>query len=140
MPTKTQIQLLQIARRQLGLEEQEYRFILKTAGKVESSKLLSQFGYENVMAAVEHRGFRTTGKPDDYWRNLVELRGRFASSRQVNEIERLRPLQRYEVPALCARFSQGRTPHASKLTPREAHAMIEMMKAAAERETPAPPA
>lgn len=54
------IALLHIARKQLGLSEEDYRAILLRCGGVESSADLDYFGFERVIAHMTALGFRST--------------------------------------------------------------------------------
>lgn len=139
MITNRQLQILHIARRTVErlsngtFDEAAYRTTLRSLGRVESSKDLDQQGFEDVMAYLESHGFTQDKSPADYWQNIVANRGRFASSRQVHEINRLARLQRYELPALCKRWSGGRCWTPSKLIPAEAYKLIEMLKSCVAR-------
>lgn len=61
--TAQQIKLLQIARRELGMEEQDYRNTLGIYGGVASSKQLDQAGFERIMARLKALGFTPQLKP-----------------------------------------------------------------------------
>lgn len=62
MPTipAKKIALLHVARKQLGLDEDSYRDILRRWGGVETSAELDAFGFEKVMIRMEGLGFRST--------------------------------------------------------------------------------
>lgn len=137
--TPSQIQTVQIARRQLHLDEADYRQILREVGKVSgenpSCKSLTNRSFEDVMAHFEHMGFRHVNKPEDYWRKKTFNRGIFSGSREVDLIERLsRQLPRYKLGGLCLRFSDGRVERPDQLSAKEAHQLIEMLKSAIARE------
>lgn len=137
--TKSQIILLQTARRQLSLDEADYRLILRNVAGVESSKDLDNVGLENVLAVFEDRGWQYTDHSTTYFRDKVEQRSRRADSRQVHLIEQLVLGTAYRLGGLCLRFSDGRTDQPEKLRPREAHCLIEMLKSARDRkDRPAP--
>jgi Protein of unknown function (DUF1018) len=129
MATPNQLRLVHIASRQLALNEPQYRAVLQNTAGVESAKELDNVGIEDVMAVFEDLGFRQTGEPEDYWRSKVQRRGAIANERLVRRIELSAASSRYCLPALCEKFSRGRTQVASKLTPQEAYQLIEMLKA-----------
>lgn len=61
--TPSQIKLLQVARRSLGLEEQDYRNVLGIYGGVGSAKALTQAGFDRVMTHLKRIGFEAELKP-----------------------------------------------------------------------------
>ncbi|MGB7158158.1 MAG: phage protein GemA/Gp16 family protein [Tepidisphaeraceae bacterium] len=134
--TSTQIQLVQIARRQLDLDEADYRQVLRDVGGVASCKQLTNEAMEDVMAHFEHMGFRMTGgKPADYWRQKTFNRGIFVDARQVHLIRELSAqIPRYTLPGMCLRFTHGRTDDVTKLSMKEAFNLHEMLKKAIARE------
>ena len=136
MLQKTQIQLIHIAKAQTGLSDAAYRTVLRSVGGVGSSKELSQGSFERVLAIFEQHGFIDAKHGAGYWQGKVDLAERFANARMIQKINELAatPGQRYALPALCGRFSQGRADHPSKLRPAEAWRLIEMLKAAIARE------
>jgi hypothetical protein len=134
MPTANQLKLIHIAARQLDLDDADYRLVLRNVAKVESAKELDNVSFEDVMACFEGAGFRMPKEAEDYWRNKVALRSRFATSREVFEIRRLAEKVMYDLPGLCRKFSAGRTWEPSKLSRDEASKLIEMLKACATRE------
>jgi hypothetical protein len=131
--TNLQLKILHIARREIGIDEPDWRTILRSIGHVQSSKDLTNSDFEDVMAYLEGRGYRQPGKPADYWRQTIDARGTAADRRQVFLIEQLIPSSGYELAGLCHRFSDGRTDDVSHLRPREAHGLIEMLKAVGKR-------
>lgn len=134
MPTPRQLQLVHVAARRVNLEAPQYRMLLHNVAGVESAKDLDNATFEDVMAVLEDLGFR--GGPDaDYWRRKVRLRGMYSGPRMVHKIHALAADQRYQLPALCLRFSDHRTDEPEKLYPREAYNLIEMLKVAVDRET-----
>ena len=86
------------------------------------------------MAVIEDSGFRERDKPADYWRGIVRRRGTSCSPRMARKIFALGEESRYEIPALCLRFSGHRTAVVDELEPREAWNLIEMLKASNDRE------
>ena len=59
MPSRKQLALVHIAKKQLGLTEEGYRAILHQLGGVDSSKDLDQVGFELVMQYMVDLGFRS---------------------------------------------------------------------------------
>jgi len=137
MPTPLELKLIHMAYRQAGLEEEHYRMILRNVAGVESAKLLSQTDLENVMAVLEDSGFRHAGKPADYWRSKVALRGSICGERMVRKIEDLAAGQKYDLAGLCRRVSAERVARVDKLMPREAYQLIEALKAICARQAKA---
>ena len=129
MPTPLELRMIHLAYRQAGLDEEQYRMVLRSVAGVASAKELSQIDLENVMAVFEDSGFRHAGKPDDYWRMKVAMRGSFCGARMAHKIEGLAAGQKYDLAALCRRVSKDRVCRVDKLSPREGLAMIEMLKA-----------
>jgi hypothetical protein len=123
--TPAQIKILRTAVSRLGIEDGEYRLILRNLGHVDSCTRLTPEGFEDVMAHLEKRGFPA----GHYWRNKVENRGNFADSRQAWLIRKLAESSPYPLAALCKKFSAERTGEPSKLTPSEANRLVEMLKA-----------
>lgn len=136
MPTPLQIKLIHLAVSQAKLTKDQYRTVLRNSGGVESSKDLDQAGFEDCMAVIEDCGFRERDKPADYWRAKVIRRGHSAGERMVRKILALGQESRYEIPALCLRFSGQRTSVVEELGPREAWMLIEMLKASNARNEP----
>lgn len=137
MLSKSQIQLIHIAKHQAGLNDEAYRTVLRSVGGVKSSKELSQGDYERVMAIFEQHGFIDARHGAGYWGRKTERAELFANERTVRKIEELAatPGQRYALPALCRQFSQGSTEQPAKLRPGEAWKLVEMLKAAIDRES-----
>ena len=134
MLTALELKFVHIAYRQAGLDEEQYRMVLRSVAGVASAKELNQTGMENVMAVFEDSGFRHAGKPDDYWRMKVALRGSYCGARMAHKIEGLAAGQKYDLAGLCRRVSKDRVCRVDKLSPREGLAMIEMLKAICRRE------
>lgn len=64
--TAAQIKLLQVARREVGLGEEEYRNVLGLYGGVESAKKLTQKGFEKVMKFLTVScGFEVKRRPKE---------------------------------------------------------------------------
>ena len=129
MSTPLELKLVHLAYRQAGLDEEQYRMVLRNVAGTESAKSLSQVDLENVMAVLEDSGFRHAGKSPDYWRSKVALRGSFCGERMVRKIEGLAAQQKYDLAGLCRRVSDDRVARVDKLMPREAHRLIEALKA-----------
>lgn len=75
---RKQLSLIHVAKAQLGMEEEDYRALLKRFGGVESSKDLDHAGFLRVVDAFTRLGFRS----DFSKRNFGE-RACMASPRQV---------------------------------------------------------
>jgi membrane peptidoglycan carboxypeptidase len=154
-----QLQLLHIAARQVGLIEPgaggdaRWRLLLENVAGVTSAKDLDNVTFEDVMAVLEDFGFSNARQrhidrggfmgmsgsaghaQSTYWRDKVAARGRQANARFVHKIRELAAkCPRYPLANLCMKFSNRRTEHPDKLTPREAWELIEMLKAAVVRE------
>jgi hypothetical protein len=143
MPTPQQLRIIHAAARHTGLIDAEsdatrYRLLLKNVADVETSKALTQAGFEDVMAVMEDMGYRHHHAGETYWRDKVGARGSTCGERMLFKIEQLAARSRYELTALVLRHSGNRTERAAELLPREAWNLIEMLKAAAAREAPAP--
>ncbi len=137
MPTPLELKLIHLAYRQAGLDEAQYHLILRNVAGVESAKELTQTSLEDVMATLEDSGFRHAGKPADYWRSKVAMRGSFCGARMEGKIKALAAQQTYDLPGLCRRFSDDRVARVDKLMPREAHRLIEALKAICARQASA---
>jgi hypothetical protein len=132
--TKSQIILLQTARRAAGLaHDPDWRLVLKNVAGVASSKDLSNAAFEDVMAFLEERGFEHPAYGANHFTNKVQSRGCRADDRQAYLIEQLAQESHYRLPGLCMRFSDGRTEDPRKLTAAEASQLIEMLKAVKSR-------
>jgi len=82
--TPKQIALVHLAAKQLGLDNDLYRTILKVRGGVESAKDLDRDGFERVMAYFTAHGFRST-----WTKRTFGKRPGMASPEQVDIIRRL---------------------------------------------------
>jgi len=60
MITNSQKRLIHVARRQLGLDDEECRALLRRCAGVESSSDLDHSGFDAVMRGFLRRGFRST--------------------------------------------------------------------------------
>lgn len=58
--TPKQLGLLAVARKRLGLEEEDYRAILREVAGVESARDLDYIGFERVMVRFKQLGFEST--------------------------------------------------------------------------------
>jgi len=138
MIQRQQVQVLQIARRQVKLSEEQYRTLLRNIAGVESSRdqKFTQAAFEDVMAVLEDMGFKASFGSTSHFRDKVAKRGTACNERIVHKINELsRAQSRYPLSALCLRFSDGRTENAGKLRPYEGHNLIEMLKDVIERES-----
>lgn len=131
-----QVGLVKAAQKRSGLEDPEYRLLLRNVAKVDSSKDLSQIGFEDVMATLED----VAESDNYYWREIVESRGDRCTSRAAFLIKQLAGQpggDRYgNLATLCHAHSEGRVMIPDKLTPAEARKLIEMLKAVVGREHP----
>jgi phage gp16-like protein len=132
--TNLQLRTVHIAAKQVGLDDQSYRVLLRNVAGVASAKDLDNVTFEDVMATLEDLGYRDPRKDGDYWRGKVARRGSQVNERMLRKIISLAERQRYRLSALCRQFSGGRTERPDKLTPREAWNLIEMLKSAISRE------
>lgn len=81
---RKQLSLIHVAKAQLGLEDEDYRAILKRFGGVESSAKLEQPGFLRVMDAFTRLGFRS-----DFTKRNFGVRAAMASAKQVGMIRDL---------------------------------------------------
>lgn len=56
----SQLALIHVAKKELGLQEEDYRSILELYGGVNSAKHLTLEGFERVMGHLERLGFKST--------------------------------------------------------------------------------
>ena len=84
MPSRKQLALVHIAKKQLGLTEEAYRSILYHLGDVETSKDLDQVGFELVMQYMAALGFRS-----EFTDKFYGYRPGMATPAQVTLIRRL---------------------------------------------------
>ncbi len=84
MIAKSKIAVIQVARQQLGLSDDDYRNILRNCAGVASSKDLGDDGFEAVMFRFSQLGFRSTWN-----RTNLGYRADMATPRQVAFIRRL---------------------------------------------------
>ncbi len=137
--TPQQLKLIHVARRATGMSEEDYRTGLRSIAHVESSKNLTNIGFEDMLAWFESCGFRDTQHHAHFWRDIVDRRSSFANSRQLHEIARLYSalstqhsalgLPVYTLASLVEHQCNDRTHEPSKLTPAEANNLIEAIKA-----------
>jgi hypothetical protein len=125
--TAAQIKLIHIAANHAGCNQEQYRTVLRNAGGVSSCKTLTHTAFEDCMAIFEGMGYEDS-RGEWYWREVVRQRGHLCSGRMAHKIVELGETCGYPVKSLCMKFSGGRTEHPSKLTPNEAHDLIEAMK------------
>ena len=133
MPTKAQIQIVQIARRKVGLNEPQYRMLLANVAGVQSTTQLDNRSVEDVMDVLEGMGFVDRKHGAGYWGLKVRRRGCFPGERMLRKIEAMATETKYPLPALVRRMSSKRTDRVSQLLPREAWMLIEALKAIIER-------
>lgn len=145
--TGKQVQILQIARRQVerisqgAFDEDAYQLALRNCGVKPdagqggrcSSKQLTQAGFERFMSLMEDMGFRDASDDDQHWRRRNSQRTGYATSRQVHEIRKLAPLQKYNLQSLCQRASNNQHTTPEQLTVAQAAKLIEGLKAITSR-------
>lgn len=83
-PSRKQLALIHVARKQLGLGDERYRGILRTVAGVDSAKDLDRRGFELVMQTMAALGFRS-----DFTRGFYGHRRGMATPAQVSDIRRL---------------------------------------------------
>src|SRR5690242_14136197 len=127
MPTPSHIKTIQLGRRIVGLNDAQYRTLLRNVADVESCTKLDNRGVEDVLAVMEDMGFDSHPAGKTYWRDKVRARGHACGERMVHKILTLAREQRYELEALCRRFSGGRADNPAELTPAEGWKLIEML-------------
>ncbi len=132
--TPLQTKIIHIAKKQANLTDEQYRQILADTAGVSSSRLLTNDGFENVMAVLEGLGFRERDKPGDYWRRRSNAKGEGIDSRVAWKIRELAKESIYELATLVYRHSHHRTREVEQLYPKEAWEIIEMLKKSNERE------
>jgi hypothetical protein len=134
MPTPAQLKAIHMGVRAIGWTDAQYRMLLLNVAGVESSKLLDQKGLEDVMAVLEDSGFDGHPGGSTYWRDKVRARSVVCGERMYHLIKRLAKDCRYDLGALCLRFSGDGTDEPALLKPREAWNLIEALKAMNARE------
>jgi len=82
--SKEKIRLIHVAKRQLGMEDADYRSLLMRVAGVKSSKDLDDFGFNLVMGAFAQLGFKS-----DFAKQHFGARIGMASPRQVALIRKL---------------------------------------------------
>jgi hypothetical protein len=138
--TRKQVQIVQIARRQVEkisrgvFDSTAYQIALCNCGVRAdhsgrcSSKNLTQAGFEKLMAIFESMGYREPGGDPEHWRKRNSARTGLATTRQVREIRRLAPRQKYPVSAICQRVSNNTHSEPEQLTMAQAAKLIEGLK------------
>lgn len=61
-PRQRELAMIHIARKQLGLDEETYRAMLRSVGRVDSSRDLDGAGRRRVLEHLQARGFVVPGK------------------------------------------------------------------------------
>lgn len=148
MPTKPQIQLIQIAKSQLvkagKLTDQAYRVLLQNVAGVDSSKRLDNKSIERVMAIFEQMGFVDSVHGAGYWQGKAGRQlNEYISDRQVRALESMAAQTRYPLASLIRRLTNHRTDKVDQIDEDEAYKVHEALKDILEREREAaiePPA
>ncbi len=142
--TPAQIKNIHVAKNRIGMSDALYKIALHNVAHVTTSKDLTLQGYEDMMALMEDHGWRQCqprSEPDaplqfypvTYWRDIVARRGTFANGRLLHKITELYELyardpEHYSLGSLARTASSGRTDAPAKLSPREAHNLVELLK------------
>lgn len=71
MMTPKQLAMIQAAKRQIGLSEEEYRGLLWRMGEVESARDLTTAGFNALIRAFEVLGFQRTSPPPHVRRGMA---------------------------------------------------------------------
>jgi hypothetical protein len=150
--TTPQLQSLHILRRQLeaasdgNFSRPDFDLVLMNLGQVKpdaegaiSSKSLSNAGFERVMAFLEEMTAKFNPTIGTYWRERDRRRGHYLNTRQEWQIHRSYEEMRaagltYTLESIVSQMSVGRTSAVSELNAQEAFKVIEMLKAAIERQ------
>lgn len=128
MPTPNQIKVIHDGKRSVGLNESQYRLLLKNVAGVESSKQLDNRGVEDVLAVFEDLGFDSHPAGRTYWRDKVARRREHGCpERMAHKIHAF--ALPYPLAALVRRMSGGRTDVVEELDAHEAYNLIEAAKA-----------
>lgn len=132
--TTAQIKLIQVARRQLGLEDSAYRDILHDQAGVWSCKDLDQGGVEKVLKRFRKMGFKVRTAPScnerrrrsrkEYLENVSEL-VTFEQKMKLDHLRHDLQLTMYGYQRLCWRTIGRKRP----ATVKDGQKMIEAMKA-----------
>ena len=136
MPTPLELKLIHLAYRQAGLDEAQYHLIsaMWRASRAQGThanepggrdgnpggQRLSPCGQAGGLLAIQGGDAR------------IVLRGAMEG-----KIKALAAQQTYDLPGLCRRFSDDRVARVDKLMPREAHRLIEALKAICARQASA---
>ncbi len=64
MPTPGQLALIHVAKKQLGMDDADYRALLMRAGGVDSAEALDLHGFKTVLAEFERLGFVKAPRKD----------------------------------------------------------------------------
>ena len=149
MLNKGQIKLIQIAVKQAGIRapksDGRYRLLLgqyKQSGgsPVTSCKQLNNWQLEDLLAICEAQGFRSPGKPDDYFRKKVRnshTAGDIASYAQQEAVKKLAGdlgWNEYQLGGLIKRLTGGKSTSVCELTHGQAYGTIEALKSIVGRE------
>jgi hypothetical protein len=124
--TPSQLKLVHTAKRLMGLDDADYRTILRSLAGVGSSKDLTIENLEIVMAHFESMGFRDA-RGKTYWRDLRDRRNKFCSPQQEYTFRQLIAQTDYDLDGFVNRMSKHRTREARYLYPWEAKACIDAL-------------
>lgn len=82
--TRKQLALIHLAKKQLQLDDEDYRALLKAAAGVASAKELDKAGFDRVMECFEGLGFQSSRRPRTFGK-----RAGMATPAQVDYIRSL---------------------------------------------------
>lgn len=88
MPTRKQLSLIHVAKKQIGIEEDAYRALLEREAGVTSARDLDKPGFDAVMAEFARLGFRQRPKPETEGPDYGERWG-YATPAQVRLLRQL---------------------------------------------------
>jgi hypothetical protein len=87
MIDRTKIALLHVAKRDLALDDESYRALLKAEAGVDSARDLDAGGFAKVMKRLERAGFVSTAKSRSRARRVHQPAGLITPDQQVMIVE-----------------------------------------------------
>jgi hypothetical protein len=102
----------------VGLNDPQYRTLLRSVAGVESCKALDNPGVEDVMAVLEGMGFDSHPGGPTYWRDKVDRRGSRVNERMVHLIRELAAGGRYDLAAMVGGRAAATGPTSSSSSSR----------------------
>ncbi len=129
MLSPAQIKMIKASQRELGMDEDDYRQMLRSIGGVRSCRDLNNRSFERVMRYFEERGVRRfSGPSGDRFRMRKFHAGIFCSPEERNKIRELINQTTLTLPGFIARMTGGRADSLNALYPRDAYIIIEALK------------